>query len=441
MRMDRKDFVYLVFIAAFGLCFYFGLLTQALGVFPASYFKQHFAVVTSVADYMDRYDYAEKVRWHKKAPLNLGVSVRQDELIEHGYTLIAGAHDSTLRLIDVSGEVKHEWSFQFNEDWLDRSHVVALSEVEDWFFFARDFYLYDNGDLLVMAAAAGITPWGMGLVMLDKDSNVKWTYSGYNNNDFQVSPDGVVYAIEHLIRTDGINHGDYQETSFLEDNIALIDPETGEVTKRYSLINAIENSDYKDFLHQLRFRDDHSGDPTHSNSITIISDDVETVPWLRKGYLAISIRNNDAMAILNPENGELVHLMELRSRMQHDLDYLGNGHFLVFDNQGSFKEGGFSRVFEFDAITNDIVWKYEPAPIEGKPLFESQFWGEQQRLNNGNTLIVHADAGRLIEVLPNGEIVWEYYHPLTREREGVDYIATITMAERIEPHRLSFLAE
>jgi hypothetical protein len=37
--------------------------------------------------------------------------------------------------------------------------------------------------------------------------------------------------------------------------------------------------------------------------------------------------------------------------------------------------------------------------------------GDAQRLPNGNTLICESEKGRVFEITPEGEIVWEFWHP------------------------------
>jgi hypothetical protein len=37
--------------------------------------------------------------------------------------------------------------------------------------------------------------------------------------------------------------------------------------------------------------------------------------------------------------------------------------------------------------------------------------GGAQRLHNGNTLVTEANFGRLFEITPTGEVVWEYINP------------------------------
>jgi hypothetical protein len=48
--------------------------------------------------------------------------------------------------------------------------------------------------------------------------------------------------------------------------------------------------------------------------------------------------------------------------------------------------------------------------------FFSQFISSAQRQPNGNTLICEGANGRIFEVTPGGEIVWEYVNPFANER-------------------------
>ena len=54
------------------------------------------------------------------------------------------------------------------------------------------------------------------------------------------------------------------------------------------------------------------------------------------------------------------------------------------------------------------VWSYT-APKKSD--FYSFFISGAQRLPNGNTLICEGSNGRIFEVTPAGEIVWEYINP------------------------------
>ncbi len=138
---------------------------------------------------------------------------------------------------------------------------------------------------------------------------------------------------------------------------------------------------------------------THCNSLNLTPDD----------DLLVSFRRIDVVAIADKESsklkwkwgrGEISH--------QHNPTYLDNGHVLIFDN-GAYGSGiQRSKVVEIDPDTNEIVWSYEGGPPMS---FYSFHISSAERLPNGNTLIYEGAHGRIFEVTPAKEIVWEYINP------------------------------
>src|SRR5260370_25881578 len=97
----------------------------------------------------------------------------------------------------------------------------------------------------------------------------------------------------------------------------------------------------------------------------------------------------------------------------------GAGNLLLFDDAGG---AGFppaalgiyagSRVLEIDPVKKEIVWQYT-GENSGRPVwsFFSSFVSSAQRLPNGNTLIDEGMNGRIFQITPDGDIVWEYVTP------------------------------
>ena len=72
---------------------------------------------------------------------------------------------------------------------------------------------------------------------------------------------------------------------------------------------------------------------------------------------------------------------------------------------------GWSQVLEIEPASGEIVWRYRTDPATD---FWSPVGSGALRLENGNTLICAmnwSEPGRLFEVTPEGEIVWEYWNP------------------------------
>ncbi len=163
--------------------------------------------------------------------------------------------------------------------------------------------------------------------------------------------------------------------------------------------------------------------------------------------LIIDARNANFIAVIDKKTGKIAwrlgpdyvegegspHKRVLGSKLprpvdqlsgQHDAQIIpkglpGEGHILVFDNQGG---AGYppaalgifsaSRILEIDPLKKEIVWQYTAAASD-RPIwaFHSSFISSARRLPNGNTLIDEGMNGRFFQITPQGEIVWEYVSP------------------------------
>lgn len=114
---------------------------------------------------------------------------------------------------------------------------------------------------------------------------------------------------------------------------------------------------------------------------------------------------------------------------QHDIQWVpaghpGAGHLLEFVNNLETADGKYSAIYEIVPPTSDDgsyvvpptapfgpaepIWTYE-AP--DKHSFHSSYISGTQRLPNGNTFVCSGATGRVFEVSPTGELVWEYRQP------------------------------
>jgi hypothetical protein len=117
---------------------------------------------------------------------------------------------------------------------------------------------------------------------------------------------------------------------------------------------------------------------------------------------------------------------------QHDAQWIepgrpGAGNMLIFNNGVNRPGGNLSSADEItvpvDEIGNytlitgeayepkQLTWTY--AGLTGKEWYESDISGAY-RLPNGNTLLCYGTHGVLVEVTPEGEIVWHYVNPVVR---------------------------
>jgi len=95
---------------------------------------------------------------------------------------------------------------------------------------------------------------------------------------------------------------------------------------------------------------------------------------------------------------------------QHQPIMTPQGTILIYDN-GTAR--AYSAAVEIDPSTNKEVWRYED-----RSNFFSPYRSGVQRLPNGNTLITECDTGRIFEVTPEKEVVWDYHTPFLTNHPG-----------------------
>lgn len=129
------------------------------------------------------------------------------------------------------------------------------------------------------------------------------------------------------------------------------------------------------------------------------------------GRVLMSLRTTSGVIAVSKETGAITWTLgQDVLAQQHTPVELDNGNVLIFDN-GTMRRGvssHYSRVIEVDPATNAVVWEYRDP---NGPSFFSPYMGGAQRLWNGNTFVTDSASGRLFEVTPDKNVVWEYVIP------------------------------
>ena len=140
---------------------------------------------------------------------------------------------------------------------------------------------------------------------------------------------------------------------------------------------------------------------SHGNTVAPIGND----------RVLFSFRNISTVGIVDKASGEIAwELGHDTLAQQHDPNLLPNGNVLMFDNGSHRSNSGlpFSRAIEVNPANNEIVWEYTDNPAYN---FFSSYISGARRLHNGNTLITEGQFGRMFQVTPEGDVVWEYINP------------------------------
>lgn len=369
--------------------------------------------------------------WFEDASAPSGAIIHNAAAMQPGLTLVSKNATAAV-LMDSLGNIVHQWQCDFAAAF-DQDDFAAFPQQPDMLHWHRT-HLYPNGDLLANHDYVNHYPYGYGLVKLDKHSQVIWKYTGSAHHDFDLDGEGNIYSLVQEVGTAPIGN---IQPPYIEDFAVVIDGQTGQEKRRFSIFRALKNSPYRSvFDHWQTTR--HS-EVTHTNAIRLIPPAwAARVPRIQAGDLLISLRNPNALIIVDPVEQQVIWYGEGIWKQQHDPDLLPNGRVLLFDNQG--RRGhpfGQSRVLEIDLFTHEVYWSYQGTSLDQR--FDSWIRGAQQRLPNGNTLITESQRGRLLEVSPAGEIVWEFYNPDRAEYQGKPLRGMMTQAQRIPQDALPFL--
>lgn len=366
--------------------------------------------------------YAGWVPVDEEGEKNSGVAVHEASRVFAGLNLLTPRDTASAYLLDMSGAVKQSWSVA--------GRTTSWLHVE----------LAVGSDLLVIEKDRN-------LLRIDWDSEVRWIRRGRFHHDVAEATTGEIYATSRRERI--VRIGDV-EVPILDDLIEELTAD-GRLLRRLSLFdlfgdrlsderaaglrkwadeNGIETAMAERTGDEIVIADSSPGDVFHLNSIEILDREIAGVG--RPGDLLISLRNINTIAIIDVDAEKVMWTWGAGElEWQHHPTLLKTGNILVFDNGVRRK---FTRVLEVEPCQKTIVWEYRGDPPEA---FFSLSRGASQRLPNGNTLITESDNGRVFEIDADGQIVWDYYLPLTRQtKQGKQRSALYRMERIVDPERL-----
>lgn len=419
----------LFFLALGFLAFAAGAFVILSQTFP--YQPLHDAYRAAVA-YIDKHQMSSDPlatdQWREARTAALGVTVHDAKRAFPGYTLYTSGDGPYARLISMDGRTLHEWHRPYSTVWNEQAAIK--NPQPDPLIFMTKAEVLPNGDLLAIYEAAGDTPWGYGMVKLDKNAGVIWSYLEPVHHDFDVAPDGRIFTLTQEFTSEEFKGFTTLGRPRLDDFLVTLSPD-GRELKRISLTHALAHSRYNGFLHATPAFS--TEDPLHANAVEYI-DNAKARRFAvgGEGHVVVSFRDIGVLAVIDPETGEIEWATRGPWVGQHDPRVLDNGNILLFDNFGTFDKGNDSRILAFNPQTMEVTWRYEG---DAERPFASEIRGSIERLANGNTLITESDGGRLLEVAPDGTIAWEYVNPV-RSGEKNRFIPVVSGAQRIIPGHL-----
>ena len=313
-----------------------------------------------------------------------------------GYVSVGALGDRSIDLIAKDGTVAHSWHLD--------NPLQGMATVGQ------------DGSLLYQAApptkASGPPPPRNAapaiLERLDWGGQVLWTLDDpLLSHDFTELPDGTIAALRLSLipadiakRISGGTPGTETDGAMWGNQIVEIDPTTKAEQEVFDIVKAWKPEDHPlpDYMPRSEW--------THANSLFYTPSDPVTH---QEAYL-ISFRDVSTVVLVSRATGQVIWSYggDWVLDQQHDATLLANGHVLLF-NDGQYRRHAVSAssLVEIDPLTNEVVWSYEGYGFGGTS-FYSAITGGAQRLPNGDTLATLGTKGQLMEVTPDGTVVWDY---------------------------------
>ena len=379
-----------------------------------------------------------------------------------GYTLLNPWLSKNTYLIDNDGDILHMWESEYTGTLpaylLENGNLLRTSAINNWLWLFEGWH----GGL------------GGRVEMFDWDGNLIWNFEYIGDdyclhNDIEVLPNGNILMIvwDNKTISEAIAAGsDPNDNEINENGYMLVDyiievepffPEGGDIVWEWHawdhLIQDIDTSknnygviaDHPELIDiniEGRFYDlTHINSveyieefdqiilsPRHYNEIWVI--DHSTTTEEAAGHTGgNSGKGGDLLYRWgNPRNYGAGTKNDQKLYGQHDPRWIkdglpGAGHITIYNNGFLRPNGKYSEVLEINPPVDsngnyDFKYGSAYAPEEALWVYstdEFYFYSQEisgaQRLPNGNTRICCGNYGRLFEVTPDKEIVWEYFNP------------------------------
>lgn len=392
-----------------------------------------------------------------------GTTIYNPEKAYSGYTIMPISGIGAV-LIDMNGNVVHVWRNceGFPNKLLPNGNLMGSFGMRD------SEYAYQDVTALVQVDWDGNLIWKFDHLEEVEDGGIKqWVARQHHDYQREGNPvgyyvPGMECKLDHghtfLLCHEDLYNKRIADKRLLDDMIIEVDWD-GNIVWKWNVNEHFHELGFTEIEKNAMFRNPNfhpngggQCDWMHINSMSLLGPN----KWYDAGderfhpdNIIWDARETNILAIISKKTGKIVwkigpdYTVSKELRMigqiigQHHVHMIpkglpGEGNILVFDNGGwagygapnrTSKDGtkvekrDHSRVLEINPVTLELVWEFDASSWGGhtgltaKSKFYSQLISSAQRLPNGNTLITEGSFGRLFEVTPDKEVVWEYIAP------------------------------
>ena len=279
-------------------------------------------------------------------------------------------------------------------------------------FRAQHPIIMKNGDLISNSSQGP-------LVRINKNSELVWLVDRQAHHSINLDHNGnvVVPVVSQSPPDKNIN-------PTREDGYIVVDPNSGEVIFEENLRDILEINSYFGLLYGTGIPEQ---DLIHLNDVEII---LKNDDFVKKGDLLFSLRNLSTVFLYRPSSKKIIWLKNGPWLKQHDVDYIGDGNFTIFDN-GVIDDAYFSEIKENQPahrykknnnsimnynMKNDTITKIFSLTEKNSIFTPTQ--GLHRILRNKDVFVEESDMAILHRVSEDQKLVWSYVHNISKEFIG-----------------------
>ena len=387
----------------------------------------------------------------------LGVLTNEPGVTD-GYVLLTPQRSNTTYLIDNNGKVVNKWESEYKGFWAELKADGTLS---------RHGVIpeTDETGLYWFGGAAGI------MEEFDWDGKKIWEYKMWtpgkevSHHTYEIMPNGNYLLLgweyksydeavakglkttkDRYIFKEGFTEGKRHLDGIWPDFVREVDRATGKTVWEWHVWDHIGKGKNKIDINKFctaRVYNVYAGpDWTHFNGVAYNPG---------TDQVAVTSRNLAEVFVIDRTTGDIVYRWGNPANYgagaapagyaddgdqtlwgPHAPDWLPNGNLSIIDNGARRPSHNYTRAVELDPKTNAVVWQWTPMMVKAKPQnFYSHYQDGAQKLPNGNWMITASEAGHVIEVTNDKDIVWEFVNPVNADKvykfsnrhgKGGDYV-------------------
>jgi hypothetical protein len=347
-----------------------------------------------------------------------GVVTNRAGAVAPGDTLIQGIFPggTQVRLYDAEGRELHRWKADFFKVWPDAEEHYLPTRIpqSQLHYFIQGMWPLHDGSIILNFG-------DLGAARLDACSRVMWRSDRPTHHSVTPTSDGHFLIPGHIsvfktpksLLPRGMTAQQIQnllghDFKDYNNSILLVDA-NGKVRREISVLQAVYDAGLESAIYASL--QEVVTDPTHLNDIEAVTPELAArMDNVNAGDLLISLREMHMLAVLDKESGHLKWHQQGPWVRQHDVDITADGRIEIFNNRakaiGNFVDS--SQILSFDPASGEIKVLF---PVGKQDRFYAHIMGTHQALENGNRLIAETTAGRVFEVTPAGEVVWDFRMP------------------------------